>query len=176
MARVGLYNLVAKGGFVMKREYLPFDRLFHLGVLLLFTLVFFSSVSRADDQLGGGLSKELVSLTGAVAPAASTNLSLVGGSTPFIVPSKTALVLTDIVISPQSFPPAGNYLWQVLPSPNFFTTALTVTSTAIDPSSFQVHLTTGMLFQAGSDVEVDLVFGNSGVNVSAFGYLTRAAH
>ena len=117
-----------------------------------------------------------VALAGAVTPGQTTELVPVGGTQnqPFIVPSGKILVLTDIILSPQSFPPSGDYSWGVTPSPGFLTTALFVTSTAADASSFQVHLTTGMAFQAGSKVRVGLTFGSSDVNISAFGFLEKA--
>jgi len=51
------------------------------------------------------------------------------------------------------------------------TTTLSVAATATNPASFQVHLLTGMVFQAGSNVRVGLTFGNRNITVSAFGYL-----
>jgi hypothetical protein len=121
--------------------------------------------------------RAMVSLTGAVAEGGSTELVLVGGniSNPFVVPPGKFLVLTDIVISPQVFfDPQGHYAWQVNASSSRFSTALSVTSTAEDASSFQIHLTTGMVFQAGSEVRVSLVFGSNSINVSAFGYLASS--
>jgi hypothetical protein len=120
--------------------------------------------------------RAMVSLAGAVAEGSTTELVPVGGnvSNPFVVPPGKFLVLTDIVISPQVFDPQGLYAWQVNASTSQFTTALSVTSTAEDASSFQVHLTTGMVFRAGSEVRVSLLFGSHSVNVSAFGYLATS--
>jgi hypothetical protein len=83
-------------------------------------------------------------------------------------------ILTDLIIAPQVFPiaSAGDYAFQVTPSPNFVSTALSVAATATNPASFQVHLLTGMVFQAGSNVRVSLTSGNNRITVSAFGYLT----
>jgi hypothetical protein len=78
-----------------------------------------------------------------------------------IVPPRDMLALTS----------AGDYTFQVTPSPNFMTTTLSVAATATNPTSFQVHLMTGMVFQAGSNVRVELTFGNRSITVSAFGYL-----
>jgi hypothetical protein len=115
--------------------------------------------------------KNIVSLTGAGAAGTPTNMIKVGSSSPYIVPPNKSLILTDIIISPQSFPPTGAFLSQVFPSPpNLFSSSLTVTSTAADASSFQVHLNTGMVFPAGSKVTFFLNFGASGVHVSAFGF------
>jgi len=95
---------------------------------------------------------------------------------PFVVPQGYALVLTDVVVSPQSFPPTGDFTWLVTSQPSPVTTAyLLVTSSAAEPSSFQVHLTTGMSFPAGSGVGVTLGNGGSSLNVSAFGYLAPKA-
>ena len=82
-------------------------------------------------------------------------------------------ILTDIIIAPQVFPvaSAGDYTFQETPSPNFVTTALSVAATATNPASFQVHLLTGMVFQAGSNVRVTLTSGTNRITVSAFGYL-----
>lgn len=117
--------------------------------------------------------KAMVSLTAAVAVGGMQELVPVGGDVarPFEVPAGKFLVLTDFVISPQVFSHEGGYLWQVNASENHFTTAITVTSEARDASSFQVHLKTGMVFQAGSKVRVSLVFGSAPINTSAFGYL-----
>ena len=120
--------------------------------------------------------KDMLALSGTVNPGATTNLVTVG-STPnqaFVVPSGKVFILTDLIIAPQVFPVvnAGDYLLQVTPSPNFVTTALSVAATATNPASFQVHLLTGMVFQAGSNVRVSLTSGNNRTTVSAFGYLT----
>ena len=119
--------------------------------------------------------RDMLALSGAVNPGATTNLVTVG-STPaqaFVVPSGKVLILTDIIIAPQVFPiaSAGDYAFQVTPSPNFMTTALSVAAAASNPASFQVHLLTGMVFQAGSNVRVSLTSGNNRITVSAFGYL-----
>jgi len=153
----------------MKREYVLLGRVFLFIAALLCAMELLPSGADAQQIRPS----TMVALGGAVAPGATTSLIPVGGSQdhPFIVPSGKVLVLTDIIISPQVFPPTGEYEWQVTPSPQFFTTALSVTSTAADPSSFQVHLATGLVFQAGSDVRVGLVFGSNSVNISAFGYL-----
>ena len=119
--------------------------------------------------------KAMVSLGAAVAVGGSQELVPVGGNIahPFEVPAGKFFVLTDLVISPQVFTPEGDYLWQVSASQTHFTTEITVTSKTADASSFQVHLTTGMVFEAGSRIGVSLVFGSNPINVSAFGYLAR---
>jgi hypothetical protein len=119
--------------------------------------------------------KDMLALSGIVNPGATTNLVPVG-STPaqaFVVPSGKVFILTDIIIAPQVFPvvAAGDYLVQVTPSSNVMTTALSVAATATNPASFQVHLLTGMVFQAGSTVRVSLTSGTNRITVSAFGYL-----
>jgi len=117
----------------------------------------------------------MLALSGAVSPGATTNLVPVGSSPAqaFVVPPGKVFILTDLIIAPQVFPVvnAGDYLFQVTPSPNFVSTALSVAATAANPASFQVHLLTGMVFQAGSNVRVGLTFGNRSITVSAFGYL-----
>ena len=117
--------------------------------------------------------KDMLALSGAVSPGATTNLVTVGSTQAFGVPSGKVFILTDVIIAPQGFPvaSAGDYAFQVTPSPNFVSTALSVAATATNPASFQVHLLTGMVFQAGSNVRVDLTFGNRRITVSAFGYL-----
>jgi Tfp pilus assembly protein PilW len=120
--------------------------------------------------------RDMLALSGAVSPGATTTLVPVG-STPaqaLVVPSGQVFILTDLIIAPQGFPvvSAGDYLLQVTSSPNVVTTALSVAATATNPASLQVHLLTGMVFQAGSNVRVGLTFGNNRITVSAFGYLT----
>jgi hypothetical protein len=120
----------------------------------------------------------MLALTGAVAVGDQRNLVIVGGNKEdaFIVPSGKVFVLTDIIISPQQIPAFGDYAIQVTPtSGSTFTTAMSVTSSAADPSSFQVNLTGGMIFKTGSKVRVLLYHGSAtSVNVSAFGYLLRS--
>lgn len=120
--------------------------------------------------------RDMLALSGTVNPSATTNLVPVGSSPAqaFVVPSGKVFILTDIIIAPQVFPiaNAGDYAFQVTPSPNFVTTTLSVAATATNPASFQVHLLTGMVFQAGSNVRVSLTSGNNRITVSAFGYLT----
>jgi hypothetical protein len=117
----------------------------------------------------------MLALGAAVGVGDTTNLQVIGGGADFTVPSGKVFILTDIIISPQEFPPSGDYLIQVLPSAgSTFTTALSVTSSAANPSSFQVNLTGGMVFLAGSKVRVFLNAGSgTSVNVSAFGYLVK---
>ena len=83
------------------------------------------------------------------------------------------MILTDFIIAPPVFPVvnAGDYLLQVTPSPHFATNALSVAVAASNPASLQVHLLTGMVFQAGSYVRVSLTSGTNRITVSAFGYL-----
>ena len=117
--------------------------------------------------------KDMLALSGAVSPGATTNLVTVGSTQAFGVPPGKVFILTDVIIAPQGFPvaSAGDYAFQVTPSPNFMTTALSVAATATNPASFQVHLLTGMVFQAGSNVRVGLTSGTNRITVSAFGYL-----
>jgi hypothetical protein len=117
--------------------------------------------------------RNAVSLTGAVGSGQETTLIRItptGRDLPFVVPPGKFLVLTDIVISPQVFPSSGQYLWDITSIPEL-TTAINVASSADSPSSFQVHLTTGMVFHSGSSVRFMLTFGNAPVNISALGYL-----
>jgi hypothetical protein len=119
--------------------------------------------------------RDMLALSGAVSPGATTNLVTVGSNPAqaFVVPSGKVFILTDMIIAPQGFPvaSAGDYTFQMTPSPNFMTTTLSVAAMATNPTSFQVHLMTGMVFQAGSNVRVELTFGNRSITVSAFGYL-----
>src|SRR2546427_3886107 len=104
--------------------------------------------------------RDMLALSGAVSPGATTTLVPVGSSPAqaFVVPSGKVFILTDVIIAPQVFPiaSAGDYLLQVTSSPNFVSTTLSVAATATNPASFQVHLLTGMVFQAGSTVRVSL--------------------
>lgn len=142
-----------------------------LAVILLL-LVAFPIQAHSSKKLEGSL-KHLVSLTGAVAVGSSRNLVTVGDSQEFVVPAGKVFILKDVVVSPQYIPPTGYYIFQVLPSSgSLFTTALTVTSSGEDPSSFQVHLSSGMLFKSGSNVRVYLnPSSENPINVSVFGYL-----
>jgi hypothetical protein len=119
--------------------------------------------------------RDMLTLSSTVNPGATTSL-VPAGSSPaqaFVVPSGKVFILTDIIIAPPVFPVvnAGDYLLQVTPSPNFMTTALSVAAAASNPASLQVHLLTGMVFQAGSTVRVSLTSGTNRITVSAFGYL-----
>jgi hypothetical protein len=120
--------------------------------------------------------RDMLALSSTVNPGATTSLVPVGSSPAqaFVVPSGHVFILTDVIIAPQVFPVvnAGDYLLQVTPSPNFMTTALSIAATASNPASLQVHLLTGMVFQAGSTVRVSLTSGTNRITVSAFGYLT----
>jgi hypothetical protein len=145
------------------------NRLFHFVAISLFAASLF--ICKAAAEPIATSPQSIVSLNGAGAPGTPINLTKVGSppSSPYIVPSNKSFILTDIIISPQSFPPTDAFLSQVYPSiPN--SSFLTVTSMATEPLSFQVHLNTGMVFPAGSKVIFSLVFGSSSVNVSAFGY------
>jgi len=130
-----------------------------------------SATVRADDTHMGVFPPSMVSLTGAVAVGGESYLIRVGSSADFVVPADKALVLTDIVFSPQVFSSLGDFQLQVLPGGGTFSTALTLFASAAEPSSLQVNLTSGMVFRAGSMVKVSLVLGSAPVNVSAFGYL-----
>jgi hypothetical protein len=106
------------------------------------------------------------------------NMQVIGDDTnpDFVVPSGKVFVLTDIFVSPQSFPPPnGFYRVQILPSVEVFTTAITLISQSNNPASFQTHLTTGMVFQSGSTVRVALTDGVSSVDVNCFGFLDVAS-
>jgi|SRR5687768_12137121 len=149
-------------------------RLIFLIVLVVLFVVPLSPASSQPRTHLGVRVGDMVSLTAAVAVGATTNLTVLGSGDDFIVPSGKAFILTDIIISPQVVPSSGTFLVQVLPSQNVLTSALTVTSSAAEPSSFKVNLTAGMVFPADSNVRVSLVFGSSPINVSAFGYLVTA--
>jgi hypothetical protein len=116
-----------------------------------------------------------VALVGAVAFGGSTTLVLVGGSvfSPFTVPTGEELILTDIIFSPQADNATGPYFFSVFSS-NFSTT-LSLTSSALEPSSLQTHLITGMAFAAQGQVTVTLAPTQAAqsvsFNISAFGYL-----
>src|SRR5262245_55762581 len=89
---------------------------------------------------------DIVSLIANVAVAGSVSLWRPGGTAnPFVVPSGKALVLTDIVISPQAIATA-ELKWQVF-NTGAITTNVSGTSTPDDASSYQLHLTTGMVFK-----------------------------
>ena len=113
-----------------------------------------------------------VSLGTAVAVGDTVSLPRTGSPDAFVVPPGRALVLTDIVVSPQATGVSEPFVWQIFNGPSI-TTNMNVTSMPSDPSSYQVHLTTGMVFPAGSEVRFMLVFGDAAFNVSATGYLVR---
>ena len=100
-----------------------------------------------------------------------------GSSAPFVVPADKVFVLTDVIIAPQQIPTSGFYVFQVTPSAGgTFSTNLNIVSSAEDPSSFQVNLSGGMVFQSGSNVRFHFAAGLATtvpVNVSAFGYLAE---
>jgi hypothetical protein len=114
--------------------------------------------------------KAAITLGGVAAPGQQIPMVRLGSGGTFVVPEGKTLVLTDVVVSPQVVPSAGAYAWQITSSAGTLTN-VNVTSSAEDPSSFQLHLTTGMIFQAGSRVRFHLIFGATSVNLSAFGYL-----
>ena len=117
--------------------------------------------------------RTFVSLGTAVAVGETVSLPRTGSTEAFVVPPGRAFVLTDIVVSPQVLSASGPpFAWQIFNSPQI-TTNMNVTSTPSDPSSYQVHLTTGMVFAAGNEVRFMLVFGDAPFNVSATGYLVR---
>jgi hypothetical protein len=130
---------------------------------------------RAEDTHTGIFPLNMVGLIGAVAVGGERNLVLMGGNInePFIVPENKALVLTDLVFSPQEFPSRGDFQIQVLPAGGPFSTTLTLFASAADPSSLQVNLTSGLVFRSGSAVKVSLPNGSTSLAVSAFGYLVR---
>lgn len=127
--------------------------------------------ARADDTHLGISPPSMISLTGAVAVGGESNLLRLGSGEEFRVPADKALVLTDLVLAPQVFPPSGAYQLQVLPAGGPLSTALTLFASAEDPSSLQVSLTSGLVFRSGSAVKVALTFGSTPLNLSAFGYL-----
>jgi len=114
----------------------------------------------------------IVSLNASVAVGDIVSLWRTGGTTdPFVVPPGNALVLTDIVLSPQALA-TTEIKWQVFNS-GAITTNVNGTSTPDDSSSYQLHLTTGMVFKAGTEVRFALTFADAPLNVSAMGYLVR---
>ena len=127
---------------------------------------------RRETHLGVN-PEDMVSLLAAVGVGETKELAVVGSSgEDFVVPHGKAFVLLDIVISPQVFPPPGNYRLQVLATEPF-TTTVTVQSSGQNPASFRVNLTAGMVFRAGSKVRVHLVPAATSVDVHAFGYLVK---
>jgi hypothetical protein len=94
----------------------------------------------------------------------------------FVVPTGKVLVLTDFVIAPQTPPSTTTiYRYQINPQPaSVFTTQMAVQASSAEPSSFQVHMTTGMVFKAGALVTVSLTQGTV-VNFYAYGYLGSAS-
>jgi len=157
----------------MKNACITLDRISH-SISLAFVAVFWLFISEANAEPIGQLQEDIVTLSGAPQPGAFADLFLIGGATsPYIVPTNRTLILTDVIVSPQSFPPTGAFLWAILSTSSDLTTDLVVTSTAADPSSFQLHLRTGMVFHAGSKVRISLYFASSGVNVTALGCTCR---
>jgi hypothetical protein len=132
---------------------------------------------RADAELYGAPAldvDDLIALNVALAEGEAKSMVVVGRSDVLAVPAGKAFVLTDLVVSPQVFPPEGEYAIQVVSRPGPLTTAISFNASAANPASFQVHLQTGMVFRAGSTVWVGLTFGDMPVSVSAFGRLVDA--
>jgi hypothetical protein len=74
-------------------------------VLILMPIVFFLPFS-AEAQSAGNF----VTLSPPIGlgPGQTERLSIVGGSSsPYVVPTGMALVITDYVFAPQAFPPSG---------------------------------------------------------------------
>jgi len=123
----------------------------------------------------------LISFTEAVAPGDPSqikHLNRFGRSFDYTVPTGTELVLTDFIIAPQAeVPEQGKYHLQVL-ARNFSAAGAPVLASGFglemnssDPSSFQVHLNSGMVVPAGYKIEVWLHFGPAPIEINAFGYL-----
>jgi hypothetical protein len=87
---------------------------------------------------------------------------------PFVVPGGMYLLLTDFVFSPQA--QQSDYLIQINAMPGA-TSQMTFQTLAAEPSSMQVHMTTGMMFPAGSVVSVSMLQGTGPINFDAFGSL-----
>ena len=148
----------------------------HTGLIHAFLCLVLLAVvptARADIRTNVGVpARDLRTLVGAIGVAESTNLAVAGGAAQpgFTVPGHRAFILTDIIISPQEIPASGDFLINIISSP-VLTTSLAIPCSASDSASFQTHLTTGMVFPAGSQIRVSLVLGSGPVNVTALGYL-----
>lgn len=145
-------------------------RLLIMTILLLSMALFRPQAADAEETAARG--SELVALATAVA-AGATDVAFVriGGSqsTPFVVPTGRALVLTDFVCSPQA--QTGNFGLQINASSDVFTTQLTWVASGSEPSSFQVHLHTGLHFATGGKVLISMLSGNGPLNCYAYGSL-----
>jgi hypothetical protein len=141
-------------------------------VLILMPLIFFLPFSAQAQSAGNFVT--LVPPIG-LGPGQTERLSIVGGSSsPYVVPTGMALVITDYVFAPQAFPPSGGeYLLQINSQPAaLFTTQMSWLASSAEPSSFQVHMTTGMEFKSGASVAVSMAAGSpQSVNFYAYGYL-----
>lgn len=125
----------------------------------------------------GVRARDMLALSGAVAVGGSVDLGFVGSGGDFAVPEDKAFVLTDFIISPQTFATSGTFTIVVVSAnTNNRNTAIVLTTSAANPSSFQVNLTSGMVFPSGSIVRAFLTSGVGPIAVSAFGYLTGDRH
>jgi hypothetical protein len=92
---------------------------------------------------------------------------------PYVVPAGMVLLVTDFVFYPQTAPPppGTTYILGIASQQPFLSnTSMTLTASADDLSTFQVHMTTGMLFQPGDGVKVWLQQGTP-LNFYAYGHL-----
>lgn len=148
----------------------------HTGLIhafLCLVLLAIVPTARADIRAHGGVpAQDMRTLVGAIGVSESTNLAVAGGAAQpgFTVPPHRAFILTDIIVSPQEIPASGDFVINIISSP-VLTTSLAIPCSATDAASFQTHLTTGMVFPAGSQIRVSLVLGSGPVNVTALGYL-----
>jgi hypothetical protein len=105
------------------------------------------------------------------------HLSRTSRTLDFVVPAGNELVLTDFVAQPQDAGAQGRFLIQMydrIPNATRLTTNINLTMDSLDASSFQLHLNSGMVFPAGSRIELILAPGSpTSLNLSAFGYLVR---
>jgi hypothetical protein len=137
--------------------------------ILLSTAISVQSVV-ADEHEPSARNRELVALATAVAAGAiDVAFARIPQDTPFVVPTGKGLVLTDFVCSPQA--QGGNFSLQINASPEVFTTQLTFVASSAEPSSFQVHLQTGLFFAAGGKVLIAMLSGSASLNCYAYGFL-----
>ncbi len=121
--------------------------------------------------------QQYVTLTNSLAAGETKGLFLIGAPSapnPFVVPTGMFLVLTDFVLSSQNVPPPPGSTWslQINPQPPaLFNTQMPLQSSAAEPSSFQVHMTTGMMFQSGATVTVSMLQGTQPIGFYAYGLL-----
>jgi hypothetical protein len=110
--------------------------------------------------------KKIINLSCVIASGNRSNLLATGGIE-YVVPNNTQFVLTDVIISPQE-EPVKKDSFNISISGGI---GFDVSCNALNPSSFCLNLTTGMIIDIGSKITAYLRSPDaSPVQVSVFGY------